>query len=115
MTKVKFPLFSQTASGNLKKEIIYTTVKGVHIAKKYNKATDTYTTLQQVERAIFLQGANAWKDLTPEEQEAFNEQARGYALTGYNIYMAEFIDEERKKLKYARYGVGKYGVNLYAP
>ena len=115
MVKVTAPLFSQSASGNLKKQIIYTTVNGVPVVKKYNKATDTFTTEQQIERSIFLTCANSWKLLTPEEQQPYKERAKGKPLTGYNIYMSECIAEERKTLLRGRYGTARYGVNTYGP
>lgn len=115
MVKIDAPLFSSDARGKLGYTLVYTKLNGKNVVKKYIKGTDLSTTEQVIERDIFLAGANTWRTLTPAEQAPYKDRAKGKALTGYNIYMSDYIIEQRRLLNYARYGQGKYGVNWYAP
>lgn len=48
---------------------------------------------QQNIRNQFSSGHRAWSDLTEEQKQVYRGRAAGQALTGYNIFMKEYINE----------------------
>jgi len=55
--------------------------------KEYTSNTEA----QQVARAKFTDGHTAWSNLTEEQKNVYRVKALGYALTGYNVFMKEYI------------------------
>ena len=51
------------------------------------------TPAQQNIRGQFTAGHTAWTALNEEEKDVYRERAVGHALTGYNIFMKEYINE----------------------
>ena len=51
------------------------------------------TPAQQNIRGEFTSGHTAWTLLTEEQKEVYRGQAVGQCLTGYNIFMREYIKE----------------------
>ena len=51
------------------------------------------TPAQQNIRGQFTAGHTAWTVLTEEQKQVFRDRAVGHALTGYNIFMKEYINE----------------------
>ncbi len=51
------------------------------------------TTAQQTARNKFKSGNIAWNNLTEEEKNVYRTQAVDKPLTGYNIFMKEYIEE----------------------
>lgn len=48
---------------------------------------------QQNIRNQFKLGHQAWTNLTEEQKDVYRARAKGKALTGYNIFMKEYIEE----------------------
>jgi len=46
---------------------------------------------QQAQRGLVISGAAAWQALTSEQKQAFNARAQGKHLTGYNLFLREYI------------------------
>ena len=51
------------------------------------------TPAQQNIRGQFTAGHTAWSLLTEEQKDVYRNRAAGQALTGYNIFMKEYIEE----------------------
>lgn len=51
----------------------------------------THTRLQQATRSKFKSGVFAWNDLAPEIKKKYNQRAIGRNMTGYNIFIREYI------------------------
>lgn len=51
------------------------------------------TPAQQVARGKFTAGHTAWSLLDEGEKDVYRARAVGYPLTGYNIFMKEYIEE----------------------
>ena len=49
------------------------------------------TVLQQANRAKYAAAVAAWKALTPEEKMVYNERAKGLVMSGYNLFIREFM------------------------
>ena len=111
MAKVTGPLFSLSASGNLKKMLVYTSSKGVAIVKKLTPATDSRTEAQDIQRTLYQNFTGLWNNLSEVQKNNWNEQAKGRPLTGFNLFMQSFLNIGPKYLDWCRLGVGKIGVN----
>lgn len=46
---------------------------------------------QQAWRTTFINGKNAWNNLTAEQQEVYNKRANKLPLYGYNLFMREWL------------------------
>lgn len=57
------------------------------------KAYTSNTPAQQNIRGQFSAGHTAWSLLTEEQKQVYRDRAVGHALTGYNIFMKEYIKE----------------------
>ena len=51
------------------------------------------TPAQQNIRGQFTAGHTAWALLTEGQKDVYRDRAKGHALTGYNIFMKEYIKE----------------------
>jgi len=51
------------------------------------------TPAQQNIRGQFTAGHTAWTSLTEEQKQVYRDRAVGHALTGYNIFMKEYIKD----------------------
>ena len=46
---------------------------------------------QQTQRGKMTSGVAAWKALTPPEKEEYNVRAKGFNLSGYNLFLREYL------------------------
>ncbi len=53
------------------------------------------TVAQQAWRAVFSAGRSAWASLTTLQKGAYNERARSSRMTGFNLYMREYLSAHR--------------------
>ena len=49
------------------------------------------TPAQQAQRQKFADAVHAWQDLTEEEKMSYNERAKGKRLSGYNLFLREYL------------------------
>jgi len=49
------------------------------------------TAEQQSQRAKLTAGVAAWQALTPEEQAAYDTNAAGLHMSGYNLFLREYL------------------------
>jgi len=113
VAKVNAPLFSFKAFGSVGKGITYTASKGINIVKRFFKSKDNLTSRRLQIRETYQEGILAWKDLTPEQKQGYEEQASGKTLTGYNLFMQEFLNENIPAYIYGLYGNTSYGKCVY--
>lgn len=113
MVKVKSPLFSSTARGNLGKILIFTKSKAKKIVKKFFKSFDNKTEKRLEIRLVYSQGCSAWNLLTPAEKETYNENSKGKNLTGFNLFMREYLEEYIPLSNNGLYGTGLYDHSYY--
>ena len=103
MAKVKGPLLSVTASGTIGKTLTYAKSGGVNVVKgSYLKKVNGYyftrelpvneSIKQKSVRCCFSGARKAWNVLTEEEKQAYKDEACGKALTGYNIFVSNYIN-----------------------
>jgi len=80
MVKLKVPLFSMEAKGQLGPRLIYS-MRGSGAQVRYQEANrDVNTQDQQTKRGYFTLGIALWKELPEQEKEYWAEVSRwGYA------------------------------------
>ena len=57
----------------------------------FYRPTNPNTPAQQVTRNTFKDGAAAWNALSPEMKQIFNERGARLNITGYNVYMQQYL------------------------
>lgn len=115
MAKVTGPLFSRTASGNWKKILIYTSAKRISIVKKFFISKDPQTEEQTEQRNLYSEGVTSWNSLTEEQKEYWGEESEEKGITGFNLFMREYLNTGGFPVTYGLYNEGIYGVDVYYP
>lgn len=115
MAKVKRPLMSHSASGSIGKSLIYTSALKRGIVKGFFVSKDKSTEDQLYIRSVFNAGVAEWKSMTPEEKAAYNLQSKGKILTGYNIFIKNYMKENYNPENYGVYENSYYEDCFYAP
>jgi hypothetical protein len=89
MAKVKGPLFSLSASGQIAKTLVYGDWKGIDIVRKYVIPANPNTALQQTQRGYFAAAVEDWHTdgFTAVDVAAWNlyALAQKVAASGFNM------------------------------
>lgn len=95
MSKITGPLQSEQATGKIGKSVIFRKKKGTPFASKFyypgSKKSYTKSASQEAQRQKYLEGTNAWSDLSPEEKAEYITRATGLNMSGYNLFMKEYL------------------------
>lgn len=91
MAKTKNALYSLDASGAFAKLVIYSKTNGRKYAKKYSVSADKKSLAQLRQRFLYKVASLEWHELTPEQKILYNENAKLKQLTGYNLFISEFL------------------------
>lgn len=51
----------------------------------------THTEAQQIQREKFADAVAGWQSLTAEQKKVYNERAIGKPMSGYNLYLSEYM------------------------
>jgi len=68
-------------------------VKGylTHYREPYYFPSNPRTPSQQANRQKFANAVHAWQSLTEEQKKVYNERAKGKNLSGYNLFISEYM------------------------
>jgi len=55
------------------------------------RPTNPQTVPQELTRSNFADAMSSWGGLTPEEQAPYNKRARRLKMSGYNLYVREYL------------------------
>lgn len=95
MAKVKGPLLSIDARGQIAKAIVFGSWKGIPWAREWFIPQNPNTYEQQWVRTMFSQGVDAWH-YTLDAQQIIDWQtaadASGKTLSGFNFHLSEYIN-----------------------
>ena len=58
---------------------------------RFYKPTNPRTFVQQNWRLTFRNGVIQWHNLTPPGKQSYNERARKAGISGFNLFMREFL------------------------
>jgi len=86
MAKGKNFLFSFQAKGQLGRKIIFQGVKGLSIAKEYKKSPVWVTDKQKAHKQVMVDVVDAWRQLSDEDKQKWNEYARNQGIREYSGY-----------------------------
>ena len=65
--------------------------KRCHVQEKHYRPTNRQTEIQQAHRQVYTDGYTAWRALTEEQKDVYNNKAKQKRMSGYNIFMREYM------------------------
>ena len=71
--------------------IVHYNFYGRGYARVYVVPVNPDTAAQKIVRKTFGDGVRSWQTLSPEDQYKYNKKARRLAMSGYNLYISEFM------------------------
>ena len=63
----------------------------ITVKKEFYVPNNPQTETQQAHRQKYGQGVEAWNNLTPEQKAVYNQRAKYKNLSGYNLYLREYL------------------------
>ena len=88
MAKVTGPLMSMSATGQLGRQIIFA---GLGKGSRAYQLKPPKGTGNPARKSLYADGCAAWQALTNEQKQVFVEAARPLKLTGFNLYMRDYL------------------------
>lgn len=113
MTKIKGPLHSISASGSICDKITFSLRDSGQQVRWQKKQRDVITEARTEARTAYSNAVIAWRLLSDSEKETWKEQAIGSELTGYNLFVQEYIYNYSKTDVTSFFGVGVFGVCIF--
>ena len=113
MAKVTGPLLSVEAKGSIAKNLTFSERKTGSQVRFQKKQKDVLTSDRVEHRARFLEAVASWHALTEEEKLTYNQRAKDLMMTGYNLYLREYLLAPPVVFYPAYYGEAIYGVSIY--
>jgi hypothetical protein len=110
MAKVKGPLLSLDASGQIGKSQVYASWRGVKYARQHVTPANPRTTAQTTTRNAFQFADDQFKRMLTLAQSPFKEGERGRPLTARNIFIGAYVRNLRGDADFTNY-VASPGVN----
>lgn len=99
MAKVRAPLLSFSASGQIAETLVYFTWKGINAVRQYVIPTNPRSALQIVQRGYFSDAVDEWHETkyTAADIAAWNRYAGILAdpMSGFNAFVKSWIDIQR--------------------
>lgn len=93
MAKLRGPLFSMDARGQIGKALVYGGWKGIAWVREYFVPENPQSQAQTKVRDIFTLGVLRWQNIGTPAQEGWDEGAerKGKIQSGFNYFMAEYV------------------------
>lgn len=96
MAKLKGPLFSFGARGQLGEALVYFPWKGIHCVRTYVVPANPNTSDQQTQRTLFEGAVDDWHDvaLDADDVAAWKRRAavKPSPMSGFNAFVGEHVD-----------------------
>lgn len=86
------PYGDPNAHGTLGKTLIFQRRRGGVFVKPYKIPKDPKSSGQLAQRQLFNDAVEAWYALSSQSRDFYNERAEGTALTGYNLFISNFMN-----------------------
>jgi hypothetical protein len=90
MARLQGPLHAEAAAGTLAGCLIYSSWRGRPYVKRYVVPRQPNTPAQLANQARFTAANDAWHDLTPEEQAAWESRGAPDNLPAYHAFMRAY-------------------------
>lgn len=93
MAKVRGPLYSISASGQIAQAMVFAHWKGIAWVREQFIPQNPKTAGQVAQRLIFSQGVMKWHDLSDNQMTGWQTgiERKGYTMSGFNYFMSEYI------------------------
>jgi len=65
---------------------------------KFYRPTNNQMETQQLWRGVLADGIIAWRALTSEQKKSFNKRAIGKTMSGYNLFLSEYLNSHKSIL-----------------
>ncbi|MBN2038796.1 MAG: hypothetical protein JW864_02070 [Spirochaetes bacterium] len=101
MATVKLNPVILSISGRFGNSVFYVN-RNRQCVRSYVVPRNPDTPFQKEVRKSFAEAVKSWQQISPEEKYACIRKARGFGMSGYNLYISEFITGKkavRKKFK----------------
>jgi len=85
--KVTGPLFSISASGTVAKSMTFSSWKGISYVREWFTPANPQTAKQTNNRTALSLLVESWQGESGSTQDFWNEDAQGYAMSGFNLYV----------------------------
>jgi len=72
-------------------DIVFYSLYERQYARLYSKPFNPDTAGQKIVRRAFGDAVRSWQALSPEEQYRYNKKARRLPMTGYNLYISDYM------------------------
>ncbi len=97
MAKVKHPLHSKGARGQLAKDVVFGEWKGIKYGKEYTVPSNPRTPDQVSQRSKFKRAVEVYRTLTQAQKDAWDAYAerRNAAMSGFNWFVKLAIEALR--------------------
>lgn len=119
MVRVKSPLFSQKASKQLGKSLIYKTKSDRCFVTRYNKPGGqnpfTPSNSQTENRELYGETVGVWRDKTSAQKAYWNALAlfKNLKISGWNYFYKMAFEDPEGYLGTAFYGIRQHGYFKY--
>jgi len=87
--------FGNTYSGTMGREITAVERDGTNFDRTWVMPYDPKTPKQMRQRKRFADAHDAWIALPQEKRNEYNERARNMKMTGYNLFVKEYVARMR--------------------
>jgi len=97
MAKVRGPLYSIDARGQIAQAMVFGGWKGIKWVREQFIPQNPNTVLQQAIRLIFIQSIEGWHTTTAQQKIDWQTaiENKGYTMSGFNFYVSEYIKDMR--------------------
>jgi len=62
------------------------------VKNRYYIPSDPQTAGQLARRAVYAEAVSQWQSLTPPQKATYNQRAKGTNLSGYNLFVREWLN-----------------------
>lgn len=94
MAKVRGPLYSIDARGQIAQSMVFGGWKGIKWVREQFIPENPQTVLQTAQRLIFSQSVQGWHDETAQQMLDWQTAAdnKGIAMSGFNFFVQSYIN-----------------------
>lgn len=113
MTKIKYPLHSLSASGSICQKITFSVRDSGQQVRWQKKQLNIVTEARLEARSAYSNAVIAWRLLSDSEKQSWKDQALKIKLTGYNLFVQDYIYNYSKTDVTSFFGIGVFGVCIF--
>ena len=113
MANALLPLLSAKAQGTIAGVLTFQERNGRHKVRYQRKQKDAHSDNQIPRRALVIQGNATWQSMTLPQKEVYNTRATSLHMSGFNLFMSEFLKQTTAPDQRSIFGQGTYGYKEY--